>query len=93
MKSAAASSPKPALSILALTKDEAPRLPDFFAALKPLRLAHEVVLVDSGSRDQTRTLGARLGGRILKAPLEASRPRATAPSRMPGPLDPGPGRR
>jgi (heptosyl)LPS beta-1,4-glucosyltransferase len=82
----AAAQSKPALSILVLAKDEAACLPDFFAALKPLRLAHEVVLVDTGSRDRTRTLGARLGARILRAPWEgfaATRNRAIPQCRAP----------
>jgi glycosyltransferase involved in cell wall biosynthesis len=70
MKRAAKGGPKPKLSILVLVKDEAPRLPRFFAALKPLGLPHEVLLVDSGSRDGSRALGARLGGRVLRARWE-----------------------
>lgn len=59
---------KPRLSVLALAKDEAARLPAFFAALKPLRLAHEVVLVDSGSRDATAALARKAGARVLRRP-------------------------
>lgn len=57
---------KPELSIVVLCKDEAARLPAFFAALKPLRLAHEVVLVDSGSRDTSVALARKAGARVLR---------------------------
>ena len=46
----------PELSIVVLCKDEATRLPAFFAALKPLQLDHEVLLVDSGSRDRSAAI-------------------------------------
>jgi (heptosyl)LPS beta-1,4-glucosyltransferase len=59
---------RPELSVLVLCKDEAERLPAFFAALKPLRLAHEVVLVDSGSRDQSLRLARQAGARVLRRP-------------------------
>lgn len=59
---------KPQLSILVLAKDEAERLPRFFAALKPLQLAHEVVLVDSGSRDATAAIARKAGARVLRRP-------------------------
>lgn len=56
----------PQLSILVLAKDEAERMPAFFRALKGLRLRHEVVLVDSGSRDRTVALARAAGARVLK---------------------------
>ena len=36
----------PKLSIVVLTRDEEARLPRFFAALRPLKLAYEVLVVD-----------------------------------------------
>lgn len=59
---------KPKLSVLVLAKDEEARLPRFFGALRPLRLPHEVVLVDSGSRDRGAALARRQGARVLKRP-------------------------
>lgn len=58
----------PKLSVLVLVKDEEARLPRFFAALSQLRLPHEVVLVDSGSRDKSVALGRRAGARVLRRP-------------------------
>jgi glycosyltransferase involved in cell wall biosynthesis len=61
---------KPALSVLVLCKDEAARLPRFFAALKPLKLPYEVVLVDSGSRDASLKLARQHQARVLKRPWQ-----------------------
>jgi hypothetical protein len=59
---------KPKLSILVLVKDEAARLPSFFAALKPLKLAHEVLVVDTGSKDRSVALARKAGARVLRVP-------------------------
>ena len=61
---------KPELSILVLAKDEAARLPRFFESLRPLALRHEVLLVDTGSRDATVALAKKAGTRVLKARWE-----------------------
>jgi glycosyltransferase involved in cell wall biosynthesis len=58
----------PKLSIVVLTKDEEARLPRFFAALRPLKLPYEVLVVDSGSRDRTVSLARAAKARVLKRP-------------------------
>lgn len=75
---------KPKLSVLVMVKDEAHRLPRFFEALRPLRLPHEVLLVDTGSRDGGPEFARHAGARILRAPWEgfaATRNRAFAACR------------
>jgi (heptosyl)LPS beta-1,4-glucosyltransferase len=75
---------KPKLSVLVMVKDEAARLPPFFDALRPLRLPHEVLLVDTGSRDGGPSIAKRAGARVLRAPWEgfaATRNRAFAACR------------
>lgn len=57
---------KPKLSILVLAKDEEARLPRFFAALRPLSLPYEVVVVDSGSTDRTMAIARKEGARVLQ---------------------------
>ncbi|HTB33435.1 MAG TPA: glycosyltransferase family 2 protein [bacterium] len=72
---------KPQLSILVLAKDEEARLPRFFAALRPLRLSHEVLVVDSGSADRSVDLARKAGARVLRRPwagFAATRNRAFA---------------
>lgn len=59
---------RPRLSILLLARDEAARLPIFFRALKPLRAAYEVVLLENGSRDGTPSLAKKLGARVVRTP-------------------------
>jgi hypothetical protein len=61
---------KPALSVLLIAKDEAARLPLFFASLKKFRLPLEVVLLDSGSTDGTPLLARRQGARVLTVEWE-----------------------
>ena len=58
----------PQLSIVVLSKDEEARLPAFFKALRPLRLAHEVLVVDSGSRDRSVALAKAAKARVLRRP-------------------------
>lgn len=58
----------PQLSVLVLAKDEAARLPRFFEALRPLKLRHEVVLVDSGSKDATLKIARANKARVLQRP-------------------------
>jgi glycosyltransferase involved in cell wall biosynthesis len=60
----------PQLSIVVLVKDEAARLPRFFKALRPLRLRHEVLVVDSGSRDRTAAIARAAGARVLRRPWQ-----------------------
>ncbi len=56
---------RPRLSILLLARDEAARLPAFFAALKSLRVPYEIVLLENQSVDGTPTLARRLGARVI----------------------------
>lgn len=58
----------PQLSIVVLTKDEEARLPAFFKALRPLRLKHEVLVVDSGSRDHSVAMAKAAKARVLRRP-------------------------
>ena len=77
---------KPQLSVLVLAKDEEARLPRFFASLRGLKLAHEVVLVDTGSKDKTIALAKRARARVLRRPWDgfaATRNRAMADCRAP----------
>ena len=70
--------------MLVLAKDEAARMPPFFESLRPLGLDHEVVLVDTGSRDATVALARKAKARVLKAKWEgfaATRNRAFAACR------------
>jgi glycosyltransferase involved in cell wall biosynthesis len=67
-----------------MIKDEAQRLPRFFEALRPLKIPHEIVLVDTGSTDASLALAKAAGAIILKAPWEgfgATRNRAFASCR------------
>jgi len=45
-------------------------MPAFFGSLKPLGLPHEVVIVDSGSRDRTAAVARKAGARVLRVPWE-----------------------
>jgi glycosyltransferase involved in cell wall biosynthesis len=72
---------KPELSIVVLVKDEEARLPRFFQALRPLKLRHEVLVVDSGSQDRSAALARKAGARVLRRPwagFAATRNRAFA---------------
>jgi glycosyltransferase involved in cell wall biosynthesis len=72
---------KPELSIVVLVKDEEARLPRFFEALRPLRLRHEVLVVDSGSADASAAIARKAGARVLRRPwagFAATRNRAFA---------------
>lgn len=56
---------KPQLSVLVITKNEAVRLPRFFAALELLKpLAYEVLLLDSSSSDGTLPLARAHKARV-----------------------------
>ncbi len=57
-------SSKPELSVLLITHNEAPRLKAFFDALAPLKLRHEVVVLDSSSTDGTPRLAKARGARV-----------------------------
>lgn len=59
---------KPKLSVMVMVKDEAERLPAFFDALEPLRLPHEIVVLDTGSGDAGPVLARRRGARVVKVP-------------------------
>ncbi|MGH7442685.1 MAG: glycosyltransferase family 2 protein [bacterium] len=61
---------KPKLSVLVMVKDESARLPAFFEALTPLRLPHEVVLLDTGSKDMGPRLARSRGARVVNVPWE-----------------------
>jgi (heptosyl)LPS beta-1,4-glucosyltransferase len=61
---------RPKLSILVLVKDEEARLPRFFDALRGLKLPHEVVVVDSGSRDKSSAIARKAGARVLRRPWQ-----------------------
>ncbi|HXC63851.1 MAG TPA: glycosyltransferase family 2 protein [bacterium] len=77
---------KPELSIVVLVKDEEARLPRFFEALRPLKLRHEVLVVDSGSRDRSASLARAAGARVLRRPwagFAATRNRAFKDCRAP----------
>jgi (heptosyl)LPS beta-1,4-glucosyltransferase len=77
---------KPQLSILVLVKDEEARLPRFFQALRPLKLRHEVLVVDSGSTDRSAELARKAGARVLRRPwagFAATRNRAFRSCRAP----------
>jgi len=54
------------LSVCMIARDEAARLP---RALESVRgVAHEVIVVDTGSRDNTMALAHALGARVLETP-------------------------
>jgi glycosyltransferase involved in cell wall biosynthesis len=55
---------KPELSIVMITRDEAPRMEGFFKALQGLDLDHEVIVLDSDSRDATRAMAKARGARV-----------------------------
>jgi glycosyltransferase involved in cell wall biosynthesis len=55
---------KPELSILVITKNEAPRMPAFFDALRGLELRHEVLVLDSKSTDATASIARARGARV-----------------------------
>ena len=59
---------KPELSVVVLVKDEEARLPRFFEALRPLKLRHEVLVVDSGSRDRSAAIARAAKARVLMRP-------------------------
>lgn len=55
---------KPQLSIIVITRNEAARMPAFFEALKGLELSHEVVVLDSASKDETVKICRAQGAKI-----------------------------
>jgi glycosyltransferase involved in cell wall biosynthesis len=55
---------KPEISILLITRNEAPRLPAFFAALKALELRHEILVLDSRSTDGTAEIARAHGAKV-----------------------------
>jgi glycosyltransferase involved in cell wall biosynthesis len=59
---------KPELSILVITKNEGARMEAFFRALEPLKLRHEVLVLDSGSRDATAAICRKHGARLKQVP-------------------------
>ncbi|MES2201539.1 MAG: glycosyltransferase family 2 protein [candidate division FCPU426 bacterium] len=61
---------RPELSVLLIAKDEAPRLAAFFGSLKGLGLRYEVLLLDSGSSDDTVAIAKSYGARVLKVPWQ-----------------------
>jgi glycosyltransferase involved in cell wall biosynthesis len=64
--------PIPGLSVFLIVKDEAARLPRTLAALQGL--AAEIVVVDSGSTDATRSIAAEAGATVLTRPFDGYGP-------------------
>src|SRR4051812_10610801 len=60
----------PQLSVLLIARDEEARLEPFFTALRGLRLRHEVVMVEQGSKDRTAALGKKYGARVVSLPWQ-----------------------
>src|SRR5437763_5569103 len=56
----------PHVSLCMIVKNEAANLPDCVGPVAPL--VHEVVLADTGSTDDTRAVGERLGARVIDFP-------------------------
>ena len=57
---------KPELSVVVITRDEAPRMEAFFKALQGLELDFEVIVLDSRSRDETCELARARGARVFE---------------------------
>src|SRR5262245_35695525 len=55
-------------SFIVPTLDEAERIRGTLEALQPLRRAHEILVVDGGSRDGTPEIASPLADRVLTAP-------------------------
>jgi rSAM/selenodomain-associated transferase 2 len=61
---------KPSISVVIPALDEEERLP---AAIRSVRADAEVIVVDGGSRDATRTVAAAEGARVLESPAGRGR--------------------
>lgn len=57
---------QPAASVVIRARDEAPRIGRALAALAGQTLAHEVIVVDSGSVDETADVARAAGARVLE---------------------------
>ena len=57
--------PAARLSVIVITRNEAARLP---ACLQSVAFADEVVVVDSGSADDTMAIAQRMGARVVQTP-------------------------
>lgn len=62
----------PRLSVTIIARDEEDRLPDCLASLGDL--ADEIILIDTGSTDQTATIAAAAGAMVERHPLEGFGP-------------------
>jgi tetratricopeptide (TPR) repeat protein len=56
----------PRLSICLITRDEATRLPGCLASLRPLNA--EIIVVDTGSTDNTMSVARAAGARVIETP-------------------------
>jgi rSAM/selenodomain-associated transferase 2/rSAM/selenodomain-associated transferase 1 len=65
--------PPPRLGVVIPTLDESESLPFLLSDLGDLPIPHEVVVVDGGSADGTRSVAATSGARVLNAPRGRAR--------------------
>ncbi len=75
--SAPASGPVPDLSIFIIARDEADRIGRTIAAVRGL--SDDIVVVDSGSRDETVAVAQGLGARVIHNDWPATARRSASP--------------